>query len=73
LAVIYFTDLFFIDALVGFIIALYIMYSSVELIKKGFLMLLDIALEDEEVEKIINCIKQEKMVNDYHYLKTRRS
>jgi ferrous-iron efflux pump FieF len=73
LVIIYFTDLFFIDALVGFLIALYIMYSSVELINKGFLMLLDVALEDDEVEKIINCIKEETMVNDYHYLKTRRS
>ena len=73
LAIIYFTNLFFIDALVWFAIALYIMYSSVELIKKGFLILLDVALDDEEVKNIIDCIRSEKLVNDYHYLKTRRS
>lgn len=73
LLIIYFTDFYFIDAIVWFIIALYIMYSSVELIKKGFLMLLDVALEDDEVEKIITCIQNEEQVNDYHYLKTRRS
>ena len=73
LLIIYFTDFYFIDAIVWFVIALYIMYSSVELIKKGFLMLLDVALEDDEVEKIIACIQNEKQVNDYHYLKTRRS
>jgi divalent metal cation (Fe/Co/Zn/Cd) transporter len=49
------------------------MYSSVELIKKGFLILLDVALDDEEVKNIIDCIRSEKLVNDYHYLKTRRS
>lgn len=73
LAVIYFTDFYFIDAIVWFIIALYIMYSSVELVKKWVLMLLDVALDETEVEKIIACIKNQEQVNDYHYLKTRRS
>lgn len=73
LAVIYFTDFYFIDAIVWFIIALYIMYSSVELVKKWVLMLLDVALDETEVQKIIACIKNQEQVNDYHYLKTRRS
>jgi divalent metal cation (Fe/Co/Zn/Cd) transporter len=36
-------------------------------------MLLDVALDEEEVQKIIECIKNQQQVNDYHYLKTRRS
>jgi divalent metal cation (Fe/Co/Zn/Cd) transporter len=36
-------------------------------------MLLDVALEEDEVQKIIQCIESESQVNDYHYLKTRRS
>ena len=73
LVVIYFTWFFYIDAIVWFIIAIYIMYSSIELVKKWVLMLLDVALDDNEVQKIIHCIQSESQVNDYHYLKTRRS
>jgi divalent metal cation (Fe/Co/Zn/Cd) transporter len=59
--------------LVWFLIALYIMYSSFGIIKKWFLMILDVALEDKEVSKIINIIHNNKKIKWYHYLKTRRS
>lgn len=73
LGIIYFTGLFFIDALVWIFIALYIMYSAVEIIKKWFLMLLDVSLSQQDVDKIIEIIENNNEVNSFHYLKTRRS
>ncbi len=73
LAVIYFTDFFMIDAILGILIAIYIIYSAYELIHEGVLMLLDVALEDEIVEKIRKVIENEPGVTDYHWLKTRKA
>ncbi|MCP4522977.1 MAG: cation transporter [Candidatus Gracilibacteria bacterium] len=73
LIIIYFTSWYLLDAIVGAMIALYIMYSSVELIKKGMLMILDVALDESEVTQIKDIINKNTLVNSYHYLKTRRS
>lgn len=73
LAVIYFTDFFMVDAILGILIAVYIIYSAYELIHEGVLMLLDVALEDEIVEKIKKVIVDEPGVTDYHWLKTRKA
>ena len=73
LAIIYFTSWYFVDALVGIFIALYIMYSSTEIIKKWFLWILDVALEKNQVDEIIQIIENNPEVNSFHYLKTRRS
>ena len=73
LAVIYFTDFFMVDAILGILIAVYIIYSAYELIHEGVLMLLDVALEDEIVEKIKDVIVNEPGVTDYHWLKTRKA
>ena len=62
-----------IDSITGAIIAIYVLYSSYELLKEGVLNLLDIALEDEIVEQIKKHILSSKEINDYHYLKTRKS
>lgn len=71
--IIHFTGLYFIDGIVWIIIAAYIIYSAYELIEKGTLLLLDVALPKKEVKKIIKIIKSDKLVNDYHFLKTRES
>lgn len=73
LSIIYFTGWYIIDAIVWGMIALYIMYSSTSIIKKWFLMILDVALNEDEVQKIKQIIQLNNQVNDYHYLKTRRS
>jgi len=73
LAVIYFTGINYIDSIIWIIVAFYIIYSAYELIKKWFLLLLDVALDKEEVDKIIKIIKKEKLVNSFHELKTRQS
>ncbi len=67
------TGLQIIDSIFGGIIALYIIYSAYGIIKEGILMLLDVALEKDIVEKIKDIILTENGVTNYHFLKTRRS
>ncbi|NCD12717.1 MAG: cation transporter [Epsilonproteobacteria bacterium] len=62
-----------IDAIMGVIISLYIMYSAYELIKDGIYILLDASLEKEIVQKIQSIILEEKEISDFHNLKTRKS
>ncbi len=73
LVIIYFTELYFIDAIVWIIISVYIIYSSYKIIKEGVLLLLDISLPKKEVDKRRNIIKSFKKVNTYHCLRTRNS
>ena len=73
IGLVYMTGLEIFDVLIGAGISIYIIYSAYELIKEGVEVLLDKAVEDEIVEKIINAIKSEEKVNDYHFLKTRRA
>ena len=68
---VYLTDLEIIDIIVGGGISIFIIYSAYELIEEGVLVLLDRALEEEDVEKIVNILDNEKKINDYHWLKTR--
>lgn len=68
-----FTGYEIIDVFVGGGIALYIIYSSYELIHDGVLVLLDRAVDSELVVKIEEIIKDNKRVNAYHLLKTREA
>ena len=72
LAIIYFTWFFYIDAIIWIIVALYIIYSAWELIQKWYLLLLDAAIDEEEVEKIKEIIKWQKLVTKFHELRTRQ-
>lgn len=73
LILIYTTGLDLIDSIMGVIISIYIVYSAYEIIKEGVYILLDAALDEEIVEEIKNIIKDQKGINDFHYLKTRKS
>jgi len=73
LVLIYSTGLHLIDAIMGVIISIYIIYSAYEIIKEGVYVLLDAALDEVIVDKIKNIIESEEKVSDYHYLKTRKS
>jgi cation diffusion facilitator family transporter len=73
LAIIYFTDFYLIDSIMGVVISLYIIYSAYKIIKDGVLVLLDKALDEDTVLKIKSIIESEKEIQDYHYLKTRNS
>mgnify|MGYP006410753399 FL=1 len=72
LAVIYFTWIYYIDSVIWIIVAIYIIYSAWELIQNWYLLLLDAAIDEDEVEKIIEIIKGQKMVTNFHELKTRQ-
>ena len=73
LVVIYFTDFYLIDAILGILIAIYIVYSAFELIQDGVLVLLDASLDESIVAKIKEIIQNEPGVNDYHWLRTRKA
>ncbi len=62
-----------IDAVLGLLIALYMLYSAYPIIKEGILMLLDAALEPDELEHIKTLLQNEKETLGYHDLLTRRS
>ncbi|WP_205588666.1 cation diffusion facilitator family transporter [Poseidonibacter antarcticus] len=68
-----FTGYEIIDVLVGSGIALFIIYSSYELIHDGILVLLDRAVDHDVVNKIEAIIKNNDNVNTYHLLKTREA
>lgn len=71
--VIYFTSYYYIDSILWIVIAIYIIYSAYELVKKWFLLLLDVALDSEEVQKIENIISSQNLVTSFHELRTRQS
>ena len=73
LVLVHLTNYEIFDVIVGGGIALYIIYSSYELIKEGVLVLLDRAVEETLVEKIKEILLSEKEINAYHLLKTREA
>ena len=73
LALISYTGEELIDPILGIAIAIYMIYSAVPIIKEGILMLLDAALEPENIEKIQNILNNEHDITDYHQLQTRES
>ncbi len=73
LGVIYLTDYTFVDPLLGIAIGIYMIYSSFPLIKEGILMLLDAALDPENVASIHKLLRSNIDISGYHDLLTRRS
>ena len=69
LVLIYSTGLHLIDAIMGVIISIYIIYSAYEIIKEGVFILLDGSLDKEIVNEIKNIIESENGISNYHYLK----
>ena len=60
-----------VDAIFGFGIGIYIIYSAYGIIKEGVYILLDHALDVEIVNQIESKIDEHPLVNSYHWLKTR--
>lgn len=73
LATIHFTDIYIIDPLLGILIAIYMIYSAYPIIKEGILMLLDVALNEEDIKKIKQVINSNNNISNFHYLQTRES
>ena len=62
-----------IDPILGIAIAGYMIYSAYPIIKEGVLMLLDVALNEEDVLRVKAILDEEKNINGYHFLQTRQS
>jgi len=73
LAIIHFTDIYIIDPILGIFIAFYMIYSAYPIIEEGILMLLDVALDKEDIDKIKNIIEKNHNILNFHYLQTRES
>ena len=73
LVAIHFTNMPLIDPLLGITIAFYMIYSAVPIVKEGILMLLDAALEAEDITKIKELLESEEDIKTYHLLRTRES
>lgn len=71
LVLVYVTGLDIIDAIFGFFIGIYIIYSAYEIIQEGTEILLDKSLDDETVENIKDIIISHKEITSYHWLKSR--
>jgi len=71
LALVYFTGIEAMDALFGFAIGIYIIYSAYAIIREGIEILLDKSLEEEIVEKIRNIISEHPEITSFHWLRTR--
>ncbi|MCK4974810.1 MAG: cation transporter, partial [Sulfurimonas sp.] len=61
------------DPILGIAIAIYMIYSSLPIIKEGILMLLDAALDEEDIQKIRDVLESDTVSTDYHFLQTRES
>ncbi|MDA7817255.1 cation diffusion facilitator family transporter, partial [Sulfurimonas sp.] len=62
-----------IDPILGIGIAIFMIYSSIPIIKEGILMLLDASLQEDEIEKIKDVLNSEEAITNYHFLQTRES
>jgi len=73
LIIVKFTGWYFVDYTLSFILGIYIIKEASEIVKEGFEIILDVALDFETVEKIKKIIKSEPLVIDYHCLRTRKA
>lgn len=73
LIIISWTGWHFIDAIIGLGIAIYIAFSAFDIIKKGFLLLLDVSLDEMQVVKILDILDNHPELTDYHNFRTRES
>lgn len=73
LAFISLTDYTIIDPILGIGISGYMIYSAFPLIRDGIMMLLDAALDSENVAKINDLLSNQIDINSHHDLRTRRS
>lgn len=60
-----------IDAVFGFGIGIYIIYSAIEIVVEGTKILLDHSLPEDQVAKIEQILKNHKEITSFHWLKTR--
>ncbi len=71
LVIVYLTGWDVVDAIFGFGIGVYIIYSAYEIIQEGIFILMDHAIDEEMVKEIASLIDEHPLVNSHHWLKTR--
>ncbi|SHO81250.1 Cobalt-zinc-cadmium resistance protein [hydrothermal vent metagenome] len=71
LGLVYFTGFDIIDAIFGFLIGIYIIYSAYEIIEEGIEILLDKSLDKDIVDSIKEIISSHEDITSHHWLKTR--
>ena len=62
-----------IDPILGVVIAIYMIYSAIPIIREGILILLDAALSSEDTQKILHILDTQNDISGYHQLQTRES
>lgn len=62
-----------IDPIVSIIIALYIIYWSLEILIEWYKMLMDYKIDDEYIDFVIKTINEFEEIESYHFLRTRKS
>lgn len=73
LVIINYTWFFIIDSIIWILISFYIVFEAFKIIKNWYLLLLDVALEKEEVDEILKIFKIYNKIKSYHFFKTRQS
>ena len=73
LVAVHYSGIELIDPILGIAIAIYMIYSAIPIVKEGVLMLLDVSLPKEDVDKIKAILEAEPEITSYHYLRTRIS
>jgi len=72
LIIVYFTGYHIVDAIIWWLLWLYIMKESIELIKEWIWVLLDKSLEEyDEIKNILQKYVENKTIKSFHCLKTR--
>ncbi len=66
-------NFYVIDPIVGALVALYILYTAIEIIRSAIHVLMDRELSDEDLERITTIIESHPHVHNFHDLKTRFS
>ncbi len=73
LIVISFTGLEILDGIIGILLGIYICFNAFKIIKNGFLMLLDRAIDDNLEQQILAILNINKQITSYHDVKSRIS
>lgn len=63
----------YIDAIIGIGIAIYIAFSAFDIVKKWFLLLLDVSLDEMHIVNILDILDNHKELSDYHNFRSRES
>lgn len=71
LGIVYLTGYEIVDAIFGFAIGVYIIYSAYGIIVEGIEILLDKALDEVLIQNIRSVLESNEEITSYHWLKTR--